>query len=204
VSEKRCERIRCWFQSCYSGPGLILPDGWFGRPGDNIHALTFLEARKDKLLLELDDQLLLIFTSLKEVRDEGAEIVLSPFSQLVFDWQEYGSLTPHAYLYRGGEVRFVQPNPPSQPSSEIDFQLGTLHQAPLRFEGSKQDWKEGRVSIPFQYNPSMRRVPRGASDRTANAVNGMRRIRHSSCATILENSSARRKLPTDSEVVWGE
>lgn len=108
MSQKHYERIWRWFASWEVGPGLILPNGWFGRPYDNIHSLTFLAVRPKKMLVELDHEMLLIFTDLKEVQDEGHELVLSSFSQLVVDLQEVDSLTPHAYLYRYGEVRFAQ------------------------------------------------------------------------------------------------
>jgi hypothetical protein len=109
VNQEHCERIQRWFQSSEIPPGLILPNGWFGQPHDNQHQLTFLTARKHKVLLELDDLLLLSVTELGEVRDEGPELVLTQFTQLVFDWQGEPLLEPHAYLYRSGEVRFVRP-----------------------------------------------------------------------------------------------
>ncbi len=104
--------IQDWFTKA-GGPSLVLPDGWFGRPFDNQHTLTYLQQRPHKLLLELDDQLLLIFTDLRSAQVVGRDLVLAGFAQCVFDWQEYSSLAPHATIYRAGEVRFCSPPGPS-------------------------------------------------------------------------------------------
>jgi hypothetical protein len=106
ASNPAIETISEWFRAA-GGGGLVLPDGWFGRPHDNQHALTYLVARPHKVLLELDDQLLLTFTDLAKVRVEEAELILTGFTQCVFDWQEYGTRVPHARVYQTGIVRFV-------------------------------------------------------------------------------------------------
>ncbi len=46
-------KIEDWFK-IYGGGGLVTPEGWFGRPYDNIHQLTYLEFRLSKLIIELD------------------------------------------------------------------------------------------------------------------------------------------------------
>ena len=89
--------------------GLVrfsLPDGELGRPGDNLCRLSFIEARPHKLLVELDEQLLLVLTepAVVEVTDRHARVT---FEQLTFDWQEYGNLRPHAKTYTAGEMTFV-------------------------------------------------------------------------------------------------
>jgi hypothetical protein len=99
--------ISNWFGEARFG-GLILPDGWFGRPHDNLHSLTFVMARPAKVLLELDDQQLLVFTDLAIARVENSEIILEQFAQCVFDWQDYGSvIDSHVSVYKEGQVRFV-------------------------------------------------------------------------------------------------
>ena len=103
--------IRDWFSSV-GGGSLYLPNGWFGRPYDGIHQLTYIEHRPHKLLMELDNQLLLVFTDLGsvDVKEDvkETELVLTGFVQLVFDWQEYVSLVPHVEIYRSGVVRIVR------------------------------------------------------------------------------------------------
>lgn len=106
--QRSYELIDNWF-AIKKGAGLILPDGWFGRPHDNVHSLTYIEIRPHKLLLELDNQLLLIFTDVGSVYLEENELCFKDFSQLVFDWQEYGSMLSHATVYKNGIVKFICP-----------------------------------------------------------------------------------------------
>jgi hypothetical protein len=57
--------------------------------------LTWASARSTKLLLEPDNQLLLVLTNPGTPSVDGPNVVV-PFTQLVFDWQGYGDLTPQA------------------------------------------------------------------------------------------------------------
>jgi hypothetical protein len=106
IDERICDIISDWFEK-EKGGSLKLPDGWFGRPMGNIHELTFIVKRPRKLIIELDEQVYLIFTELESVRIDGPKIIFSEFRQLVFDWQEYAHLTPHMSLYNSGEVQLV-------------------------------------------------------------------------------------------------
>src|SRR5439155_1246006 len=108
TSDDAIEAISAWF-SLAGVAGLVLPDGWFGRPYDAQHRLTYLGARPHKVLLELDDQLLLVFTHVGTVRRDASRLVLAGFAQLVFDWLEYGSLVPHVTVYPQGQVELVPP-----------------------------------------------------------------------------------------------
>ena len=100
--------IEHWFMLA-GGGGLVLPDGWFGRPNDNLHQLTYVETRPHKLLIELDSLLLLVITDLSNIRVEKSALVLTDFSQCVFDWQEYGSAKPNVSIYHSGEIRMIPP-----------------------------------------------------------------------------------------------
>lgn len=102
-----------WFREARAA-SLELPSGWFGGPGRSLHQLTKAEVWNDRLLLELDKQLLLIVTAPTEPVLGKEELVIDKFDQLVFDWQEYGNKRPHAEVYNSGSVRFVaQPRPGS-------------------------------------------------------------------------------------------
>lgn len=105
--QERCKRIRSWFESSEDGAALLLPNGWFGQP-PGTHVLTYLVELKHKTVLELDERTILSFSELGEVREEGPDLVLGRFRQLVLDWEEGEPPVPHAYLYRSGEVRFVR------------------------------------------------------------------------------------------------
>lgn len=105
VSDAReaLERVRELWDASAGLARFRTPDGEVGRPGDNLYRLTFREARPNKLLLELDDQLLLIVTSPVVDAASPEEVRLS-FAQLTFDWQEYGNLRPHASTWTSGQL----------------------------------------------------------------------------------------------------
>ena len=105
------EIIQRWFARTWGG-GLILPDGWFGRPYDNIHRLTDLSESPGSLHIELDNQLSLTFSGDVRVNDNGNELLIEGYSQLSFDWKEYGSDVPHSDIYREGHAKLVaRPSP---------------------------------------------------------------------------------------------
>lgn len=105
------QSLRAWFDRVDQAD-LKLPDGYFGgRPGENLHELTFLAVRPRKLLIELDERLLLVFTGTPSVEerelDHGLELVLSGFAALTFDWQSYSDdEAAHASRYTDGQVTF--------------------------------------------------------------------------------------------------
>ena len=86
---------------------LELPGGWFGRPYDNLHQLTWSGATKHKLLLELDGQLFLVVTDPGDVEVNDREVRIENCAQVTLDWQEYGSLIPHVDSHGAGMVRLV-------------------------------------------------------------------------------------------------
>jgi hypothetical protein len=87
--------------------GLVLPTGWFGRPFDNAHELTWCEARKDRLLVELDGLLLLTATRQLGLEITGDELVVTA-EQVVFDQIEYGTPKVHAEIFAPGSFRFIR------------------------------------------------------------------------------------------------
>lgn len=86
---------------------LELPLGWFGRPFDNLHELTWSAARPHKILLEFDRQILLIVTDPEQVDAMDAELLLGGCTQVTLDWQEYGNLKSHVDNHGPGSVRLV-------------------------------------------------------------------------------------------------
>ncbi|HEX6391958.1 MAG TPA: hypothetical protein VFZ97_00860 [Acidimicrobiales bacterium] len=100
-----------WFRQAKVA-SLELPDGWFGGPGRSLHQLTKAEVWNDRLLLELDEQLLLVLTAPAQPVVGDEELVIDSYDQLVFDWQEYGNKRPHAEVYRSGSIRFVAQHRP--------------------------------------------------------------------------------------------
>ncbi len=98
--------VAAWFED-HSVAGLVLPSGWFGRPHDNAHELTWSTALADRLLLELDGQQLLILTGPVEVVSRADELVVSCGADIIFAWREYGDGGSHVEHFNNGEVHFV-------------------------------------------------------------------------------------------------
>jgi hypothetical protein len=105
TAKRAAKQVRQWFGDGHL-PSLELPDGWFGRPYDNCHALSHLDVIGDRLLIGLDGQQLLVLTRPAVTYCTHGEMVLT-FEQLVFDWQGYGDRTPHAKGYAAGQLRFA-------------------------------------------------------------------------------------------------
>jgi hypothetical protein len=99
--------------------GLLLPDGWFGgRPMEGHHRLTFVSALSKRLLIELDDQLLISIVGEPRVQETTTDLalaggtptlVIEDFSQAVFEYLEYVNETPHVTSYTDGRICFVSP-----------------------------------------------------------------------------------------------
>lgn len=110
--------VEAFFREVHAAD-LLLPDGWFGgRPMENQHELTFVVERPRRLLMELDDQLLLSFspqvkvtrtTSQLALRRGTPALVLSGFGQCTLEYVEYGSDRPHERSYNDGQVILVAP-----------------------------------------------------------------------------------------------
>jgi len=89
--------------------GLILPTGWFGRPYDNHHSITWFEDRKYKLLIEIDEQLLIIITKSNqfEIVVNNNDLIIRNFYRLTFDRLGYGDLIAQTDFYDKGELKLV-------------------------------------------------------------------------------------------------
>jgi len=105
--EESSARIREWFR-IHHRAGLVLPDGWFGKPRDNLHQLDSAEASEQCLSVSLDEgALLLTFRGEVAVKEQGIQLLISGFSSLKFRQIEYGSNSKvHHFEYPNGEVVF--------------------------------------------------------------------------------------------------
>lgn len=88
-------------------PSLRLPTGWFGRPYDNQHRLTWSAVRGNTLLVELDglQELILMDVGRIEVTDDS--LVLSDVGYVVLCRRDYADGTPSIIDCGSGEVSFV-------------------------------------------------------------------------------------------------
>lgn len=99
--------IQDWFKAEWGG-SLFLPDGWYGRPYDNQHALTSVEESGETLTIVLDRKLTLRFKSLKSVKAQKGELAFGPFENLRFDWESFGADGKRGTKeYQGGEVKIL-------------------------------------------------------------------------------------------------
>lgn len=96
-----------WFKQ-ETGGSLILPDGWYGRPYDNLHMLTSLDEAGTVVIIVLDRKLTLKFEGLSKIEACGEELVFGPFEKLHFDWETY-DINPErgSKEYFAGYVRIV-------------------------------------------------------------------------------------------------
>ncbi len=99
--------VQQWFKDEWGG-SLFLPDGWYGRPYDNQHALTSVEESGSALTIVLDRKLTLHFEGLKSVKAQKRELTFGPFEKLRFDWESFGTDGGHGTKeYQGGEVKIL-------------------------------------------------------------------------------------------------
>lgn len=99
--------VQQWFKDEWGG-SLFLPDGWYGRPYDNQHALTSVEETGEDLTILLDGKLKLRFEGLKSVEARKGELVFGSFAKLRFDWETYGADIKHGTKeYLAGEAKIV-------------------------------------------------------------------------------------------------
>ncbi len=99
--------IQDWFKA-KSGGSLFLPDGWFGKPHDNLHSLTSITEQNDKINIILDDNLKLDFYGLKSVKHEKNTLIFRSFDKLIFEWGEYGNPKKRtSQVYYNGEVKII-------------------------------------------------------------------------------------------------
>jgi hypothetical protein len=92
--------IREWFRVNSCG-GLVLPDGWYGRPFDNQHRLTSIKSAGEMLEVYLDGfSVVLSFDGLSDIHHEENDLVLTAFRRLLVKTDSHQTKT-----YAGGQVR---------------------------------------------------------------------------------------------------
>ena len=113
VGEAQAAEVTKFFRT-HSFAALLLPDGWFGgRPMENQHRLTFVASRPKRLLIELDDQVLLSIigkrVSVRHItRDLGQSLVLDGFRACVIEYLDYGDDRPQPVMtFSDGAIEFV-------------------------------------------------------------------------------------------------
>lgn len=91
----------------FGGASLKLPTGWFGRPYDNLHQLSSVHVVAERLIIELDGQMMLLLSHPTDAVVDGSTLRLSGFTHGSWDWDEYGTRVPHLETFQEGIVEFV-------------------------------------------------------------------------------------------------
>ncbi len=104
--ETTLKRVREFFGT-KGQAGLVLPNGWFGRPYDNLYELNWSGVVEDQLVLKLDNEhsLTLAGPTIATVKPDN--LLLSRFQSAKWDWVEYGSTKRNCDEFFEGEVAFM-------------------------------------------------------------------------------------------------
>jgi hypothetical protein len=100
------ELLRYWYRADRAA-GVILPNGWFGRPYDNQHRLGWVMPMGRGLVVQLDEGLVIVISHPQHAVVEAGRFVIAGSSRVVFDREEYGSGLPHLDELGPGNVEFV-------------------------------------------------------------------------------------------------
>jgi len=88
--------------------GLILPDGWFGRPYDNFLFIDKVIYQKDCFFLILDRKRIKVEILLPdEIIITKNEITINRFKYCKFEWTEYVSGRKNVDLYYNGSLVII-------------------------------------------------------------------------------------------------
>jgi hypothetical protein len=99
--------IASWFAHV-GGAGLKLPSGWFGRPHDNFLHLSWVSAAANRLMLVLDDQLVLVVAHPTTLLARNNSLQIGGYRHAVWDWDEYGNGRSHIDCFDDqGTIEFV-------------------------------------------------------------------------------------------------
>ena len=101
--------VRRWFRKAGQAMGPVLPDGWFGRPYDNLYELKNIAVDGDVFTIHLSQDTSLEFHRLGRVHIDDSQLVLEDFSLFSLRWREYGGVSDLEKRYDTGQVRLVPP-----------------------------------------------------------------------------------------------
>jgi hypothetical protein len=118
VQQDLAAKVQAFFDDVLVA-GLVLPDGWFGgRPMESHHRLTFVADRPKRLLVELDELLLLSFSGSPQVERTSSDLALAEgtptlvirgFQQCAVEYLEFANEAAHLDRFVEGQVLLVAP-----------------------------------------------------------------------------------------------
>lgn len=104
MSDQILEALRVWYGRVRLA-GVVLPEGLLGSPGDLLR-LSRAEVWGSRLLVELDERVLLSITRPSEYEELAGKFIIRGFAQLVVDRETIGTLRPRAQVFRDGALEF--------------------------------------------------------------------------------------------------
>ncbi|WZH38263.1 MAG: hypothetical protein PIR02_06240 [Microbacterium enclense] len=87
--------------------GLVLPDGWFGRPYDNMSTLEGVILDGEELCISFDGDMRILLTGDVDTSLDGAALKISGFSKLLWSWRPCGSSDRREQTYTSGTLRMI-------------------------------------------------------------------------------------------------
>lgn len=98
--------VNDWLAKNASISGPILPDGWFGRPYDNLYQHNEIQVvcSNDGIRVDLDSNTRLIIYNLLTVEVEKENLVFKDFDRVVFSW---GTKYENTKEFTAGNVKLV-------------------------------------------------------------------------------------------------
>jgi len=99
--------VKKWFEKSYGG-SLKLPDGWFGRPYDNIHTLKSVDGESGKLTIQFNDGNSLNFLGLNtKIKNTAESLSFSNYDEVVFKWFDDNQKESNC-TYKDGTVSILR------------------------------------------------------------------------------------------------
>ena len=111
MESDRAESAAAIVRAHFANPeyvGLILPDGWFGRPYDNMLTLDGAVTRDDELVISFDRDMRIVMRGEMNARVEDSAVKISGFSELVWSWRPYGSREDREQIYTSGTLQLLR------------------------------------------------------------------------------------------------
>lgn len=87
---------------------LKLPDGWLGRPFDNLYFVKSVEWLRGAMKIETTDDEVLLIAGVSEIRGIGDGIAITADGPVSFEWTEYGGKERRRKLSPSGVVTLAK------------------------------------------------------------------------------------------------
>ena len=98
--------VRDWFAKVTRCTGPILPDGWFGRPYDNLFELRGVQVSGTVVNIILSERASVCVDDAKQIQYDNDDLVFCAFKSVVFRWRNVTNEISE-YVYYDGTVRLV-------------------------------------------------------------------------------------------------